>query len=254
MVSDELLEPLRSRAAESIIVVDYDGTTSAIVEDPATAVPVPGVVDALMALRDDYLSVTVVSGRPLDFLTSMLPDGLDLVGLYGLEGMRGGRRWEHPNGGAWREVMADLAASSTSFGPAGMRVELKDLSLTLHYRSHPELRDEVTGFARSQAERAGLVCRPARMSVELHPPIDSDKGTVVTELAADARGVLFAGDDIGDLPAFDALDRLAAQGLYTVRIGVRSDEAPEELLSRADAVVDGPDGVVEVLGQLSIRS
>lgn len=254
MVADELLEPLRSRAGESIIVVDYDGTTSAIVEDPATAVPVPGVVDALMSLRDDYLSVTVVSGRPLDFLTSMLPDGLDLVGLYGLEGMRGGRRWEHPNGGAWREVMADLAASSTSFGPAGMRVELKDLSLTLHYRSHPELRDEVTGFARSQAERAGLVCRPARMSVELHPPIDSDKGTVVEELAAGAEGALFAGDDIGDIPAFDALDRLAARGLYTVRIGVRSDEAPEELLNRADAIVDGPDGVVEVLGQLSIRS
>ena len=50
------------------------------------------------------------------------------------------------------------------------------------------------------------------MSVELHPPVDIDKGTVVADLAADADSALYAGDDVGDLPAFAALDALAARG------------------------------------------
>ncbi len=46
------------------------------------------------------------------------------------------------------------------------------------------------------------------MSWELRPPVPTDKGTVVTELAAGLAAVCFVGDDTGDLPAFEALRRL----------------------------------------------
>jgi trehalose 6-phosphate phosphatase len=52
------------------------------------------------------------------------------------------------------------------------------------------------------------------------------------------------GDDRVDLPGFDALDELAAEGLATLRVAVRSHEAPPELLERADLIIEGPSEVV----------
>ena len=205
----------------------------------------------LAALAEQYEDVIIISGRPVSFLRSKLPTEVSLVGLYGLEGVRHGARWEHPNGGAWREVIADLAALAAASGPPGVRVEPKDLSLTLHYRGMPELEPEVMAFATTLAERAGLAVRPARMSVELHPPIRADKGTILERFASRARLVFFAGDDRGDLPAFDALDRLADRGVHVMRVAVSSSEVPEELVDRADLVLDGPSALLDLLRNLS---
>ncbi|HSS11457.1 MAG TPA: hypothetical protein VLL25_16350, partial [Acidimicrobiales bacterium] len=87
--------------------------------------------------------------------------------------------------------------------------------------------------------------------VELRPPVEADKGTVVEELASGLDAVCFIGDDRGDLPAFAALARLAAEGRDTLAIAVNSDEAPTELLAAADVVVDGPSGVLDLLEALA---
>jgi trehalose 6-phosphate phosphatase len=65
------------------------------------------------------------------------------------------------------------------------------------------------------------------------------------------RAVAFLGDDLGDLPAFDGLDRLATAGVTAVRVGVRTEEAPPELLQRADVVVEGPEGALAFLEALA---
>jgi trehalose 6-phosphate phosphatase len=93
--------------------------------------------------------------------------------------------------------------------------------------------------------------RSAKASVELHPPVPTDKGTVVEAAAGRFAAAAFFGDDIGDLPAFDGLDRLASAGLATVRVAVRTEEAPAELLRRADLVVDGPEGALAVFEELA---
>jgi len=247
---DEGLAPFRDDPAGSRIVLDFDGSLSPIVEDPATAAPVDGATDLLIGLANRYGEVVVVSGRPVDFLTKHLPVEVSIAGLYGLEGLRRGERWEHPNSGAWREVMEDVAVTARSVGPPGMLVEPKGLSITLHYRTRPEIGDEVVAFAKAQAERSGLEARPAKMSMELQPPIETDKGTVIDEWCAGAGHVLFAGDDLGDLPAFDALDRLARRGVDTLRVAVTSDETPDELLARADVTVSGPVGLLTFLHRL----
>jgi len=249
-VNLDLLDSLRNDPASSAIVVDYDGTLSPIVEDPSTAIPTDGAVELLEQLAHRYGIVMIVSGRPLAYLRTRLPDTLGMVGLYGLEGFSNGERWEHPNGGAWRECMADLAMRAEAHGPKGMRVELKDLSITLHYRGIPDLQPAVESYALEQARTAGLHARPARMSMELQPPIDTDKGTVIERVCADCRAVLFAGDDLGDLPGFDALDRLAADGVTSIRVAVGSDETPPLLVGRADLVVESPAALVEALRHL----
>lgn len=249
-VVDELLAPFVADPGSAGILSDFDGTLSPIVTDPDEAAPLAGVPETLDGLARRYKRVAVLSGRPVAFLQRFLPRSVLLSGLYGLEVVDRGVRHDHPHAGAWREVVDDVAALSEARGPSGMLVERKGLSLTLHFRSRPEAEPEVRAWAERQAARSGLVCRPARMSYELHPPIEADKGTAVDQLCSGLAAALFLGDDVGDLPAFDALDRLAANGVAVVRVAVRSSEAPPALLDRADVVVDGPEGAAALLERL----
>jgi len=89
------------------------------------------------------------------------------------------------------------------------------------------------------------------MVVELRPP-GFDKGGVLRRLAAAARpsAVLFVGDDLGDIPAFAAVEALRAAGTPGLTVASASPEAAA-VADRADVAVDGPAGVVELLVTLA---
>jgi trehalose 6-phosphate phosphatase len=246
----EQLDLIRADPGRAGVLLDFDGTLAHIVDDPAAARPVDGASELLAELAGTYRLVAVISGRPVSFLQALLPPVVLLSGLYGLEVARGGERVDHPLAGAWREVIEDVTLLARARGPEGMRVEPKGLSLTLHYRTRPDLEELVQEWARRQAARSGLVARPAKMSVELHPPIEADKGTAVEQLAAGLKAVCFLGDDVGDLPAFSALGRLAERGAAVLRVAVGGPECPEQLAAQADAVVEGPDAALDLLRRL----
>jgi trehalose 6-phosphate phosphatase len=246
------LDALAADPATAGLFCDFDGTLSAIVDRPEDARPLPGAVEALDRLAAVLGRVGLVSGRPVSFLEPLVPSSVMISGLYGLEvRVAEGRRQDHPQAGAWREVVSDVVATAEASGPAGMRVESKGLSLTLHYRGRPEIQADVQAWATHQAARSGLELRPAKMSFELHPPLPADKGTALTELTEGLTVVAFAGDDFGDLPAFDALDTLAETGLATVRIAVRGPEQADALVAAADVTYDTPDDVVAALTALA---
>ena len=256
MPGSDLATLFRDRPDRAGVLVDFDGTLSSIVVDAAEARPAPGSVEVLYRLADRYRLVAVVSGRPVSFLVDRLgsdgkPGPLVLSGLYGLERATadGG---VVVTGGAdrWRTLVERAAVDAESHFPSGVSVERKGLSVTLHVRPHPERAAEVASWALSEADRTGLVLHPARMSWELRPPVRADKGTVVYQLANGLAPVCFVGDDIGDLPAFDVLDKWRRAGTDVVKVAVRSDEAPSELLERSDLQVDGPEGVLAFLQAL----
>lgn len=228
---------------------DFDGTLSAVVEDPAEAAPRPGVVDHLAALVGRYLRVGVISGRPVSFLESHLPGGLFLSGLYGMEESVDGEmstpeeflRWQPAVGRAVAELDRALAADR---GLDHTEVEDKGLSVTVHYRRRPEAGEAITALAERVAETSGLELRPARMSIELHPPVPTDKGHVLRRLVGgfpDAESAIFVGDDVGDLPAFDALALLRSEGLTTAAVAIASSEMDPRMQEKADVVIDGSD-------------
>ncbi len=248
--ADDPLAALREDPAATGIFTDFDGTLAPIVDDPAAAAPVPGAPELLDRLTRHYAVVAAISGRPVSFLAERLPPSVLAVGLYGLEVRRAGRIEVDPDAERWRSVVADAATRAEADGPAGMAVEPKGLSLTLHYRQHPELGDRVADLARRIAEGTGLLVGDARRSVELHPPVAADKGTALRDLATGLGAACFLGDDRGDLTAFRALDDLAADGLRAVKVAVGSDEAPAELLDAADVTVAGPAAAVELLRTL----
>ncbi|MGO4754686.1 trehalose-phosphatase, partial [Streptomyces sp. 2MCAF27] len=104
---------------------------------------------------------------------------------------------------------------------------------------------------RHLAERHGLIVEPGRLVLELRPP-GMDKGVALTEYVREtgATAVLYAGDDLGDLAAFAAVERLRSQGVPGVLVCSGSTEVTE-LAQRADLVVDGPAGVVDLLTSLA---
>jgi trehalose 6-phosphate phosphatase len=242
----ELFAPFRADPQGSGVFIDFDGTLAAIVDDPTTARPVPGAVDVLERLAGHYGRVGVISGRPAAFLRDHLGGhGLFLSGLYGLEFVDDdGEVRAIEEAERWRAVIEQAADAADA---AGIAVERKGLAVTVHFRSDPSREAKVRTWAEQRAEATDLAVHPARMSYELRPPMKLDKGTVLAGAAEGRRQVCFFGDDVGDLSAFDALDRMAAEGASVVKVGVESPEAPDELLERADVTVDGPDGSLSLL-------
>ena len=118
------------------------------------------------------------------------------------------------------------------------RVEEKGVSLTLHFRETPERADEVESWAADVAAATGLEIRPARKSVELHPPVPVDKGTALASHTDDAAtAVVYLGDDIGDLPAFRAVGPTAGDR-PSLRVVVRNDGVHDDLAGLADVLLD----------------
>jgi trehalose 6-phosphate phosphatase len=249
------LGPVAADPAGTLVATDFDGTLSAIVADPEAARPLPAAVDALGSLQARVGAVAVVSGRPVAFLEAVLPvDGLVLVGQYGLErSTAAGTVLADPAVDTHLAAVADAAADAERTFP-DLYVERKGrLAVTVHWRRTPGRGRDVSRWAEATATRLGLARYPTKMAVELRPPVDVDKGTALEALAEGRRVVVFAGDDRGDLAAFDALDRLAARGVHTVRVGVRSSEAPPELVARADVTVEGAAGVADLFAALAAR-
>ena len=107
--------------------------------------------------------------------------------------------------------------------------------------------------ARQVADEHGLELIPGKLVWELRPPVRGDKGDGVRRVVAEsgARAVVVVGDDLGDLPAFAAVAQLAGEGHDGLRVAVRSEEAPPELLAAADLVLEGPEGVLDFLRLLA---
>ncbi len=101
------------------------------------------------------------------------------------------------------------------------------------------------------ADQHDLVVEPGRSVIEVRSA-GMHKGLVVDLLVEElgAGGLVFAGDDLGDLEAFEAVATQGKAGLPTLLVCSASDEQ-SALRSLADVVVAGPDGVLELLRQLA---
>jgi trehalose 6-phosphate phosphatase len=246
-----MIDGLRARLGGDLVGVsvftDFDGVLSALVDDPSMARPAAGALEALHGLVEDGAHVTVVSGRPLAFLAERFESvTIDLVGLYGLEQRISGLTSTHPSTATWQPIIEDVADRALAeLGDA--RVESKGVSLTLHYRETPELAERVEAWAQLVAAESGLEIRPARQSVELHPPIAVDKGTALRDRTPDsATAVVYLGDDVGDLPAFRAVGSIAGDR-PSLRIVVTNDGVASELAGVGDVELASAADVVPFL-------
>jgi trehalose 6-phosphate phosphatase len=242
----------------SAVMTDFDGTLAPIVMDPAAAHPLPEAPGVLAALARRFGVVAVVSGRPAAFLAQRLAaagPAVRLFGVYGLEWVEDGVVRRAREVEPWRGPAAEVVeAARSEFADGTVGIENKGASVTLHWRQAPEEGERAWAFARTWAQRTGLILQPGRMAVEFRPPVGIDKGAVVERLARGCAAACFAGDDAGDLAGFAALDRLAAGGTRAVRLAVADEETPPELVAAADVVAHGPAEALDLLSALAARA
>lgn len=206
----------------------------------------PGAREALEALTGIYRVVAIVSGRRSEEVEGLLDvPGLRFFGLYGMEE-------------AAPELMAVLAPeveAAAAVVPEAW-VENKGASVAVHYRQAPDparARKALVLALQEVASSAGLELVEGKMVVELVPRGQPRKGGAVDRLVGEneLHGALFAGDDVADLDAFEALDRLRDRGLLVVKVAVAGEDSPRSLIDAADVVVQGPGRLVELLRQLA---
>ena len=259
-MSDQLAA-FKAQADAAGIMLDFDGTLSEIVDVPSAARPLPGVPEILTQLARSYRTVAIVSGRSAHELVDWLGPELDIWGVHGAERSRPGDTevvlspQADRFSGTMTRVRDEAEEALTSLGIGGTLVEDKGVMVVLHYRAAENTADAqevLRGLSRKLASTYGLQEAEGKMALELRPPVAFSKGDVVLTLAQEAelQAILFAGDDTVDLPAFDALDNLASDGVLGLRVAVTSQEAPVELVQRADIVVEGPRGMLELLQRL----
>ena len=253
-------------ARETLVGLDFDGTLAPIVPDPARAVIHPDGPAVLAAVAARVRAVALVTGRParqvvelgrLDEVADALPSGARLLvrGQYGHEHWDStSREFASPDVPAGLAAFADeLPALLASADADSAYVEDKGLALAVHTR---RLEEPAAVLARLEprladaAERHGLGLEPGKFVLEVRAP-GMHKGRALREVVAttDARGVLFGGDDLGDLEAFEAARALRDHGLPALLVcsGSTEGEAERVLSEVTDVVVPGPDGVLALL-------
>jgi len=251
----DLLQITAQRAKDSAFFFDFDGTLAPIETDPTAVQPVDGVLDVLVELGRHVRKVVIVSARPAEFLRdrfTALPDAA-LFGLYGLEVTRGTEPVQtHPDAAGYEPVMATVADRARAELPKGALVEFKRLSVALHYRTAPTLRDAIEEWATARADEYGLRAQTGRMVVELKPPTGHDKGSVIRAETEGLTCAWYFGDDISDRKAFDALTaRETEDADFTgVRVAVANPETGAELAGAADVRVDGPQDMPAFLARV----
>jgi trehalose 6-phosphate phosphatase len=253
------IEAFAERASSAGLFMDFDGTLSEIVPRPQDARPLSEIPGLLSELARRFAVVAIVSGRSAHELAGWFGPHVEIWGLHGAERAAGGKvelaEVVRPFLGAIHSARDEAIASFERLRMDGCIVEDKGAMLGLHFRDSPDPRraePEIARIAHDVADRYGLIVVPGRMVFEVRPPIELTKRDVVERRARelDLDAACFIGDDTVDLPAFDALDHLEAEGATCVRVAVRSAESPPALIERADVVIEGPRGVVGTLGDL----
>jgi trehalose 6-phosphate phosphatase len=255
-------------APRAVVGLDFDGTLSPIVDDPESAHIHPDASGVIVDLVREVAAVAVITGRPARQVLDLggLEDVGRLLGDAGSDlqvfGQYGNERWSSTN----RRILSprpprglatferELPGVLRRHDAADAYVEDKGLAVAVHTRRLP---DPDAAFQRllpaigDLAKRCDLVVEPGRNVIEVRSP-GMHKGLAVRALVdeLDAGAFLFAGDDLGDLEAFEAVGELRAGGMPTLLVCSASTEE-SALVPLSDVVVSGPDGVLALLRQLT---
>lgn len=230
--------PISLDAAEASLFLDLDGTLAEFAPTPHEVIADPTRSDLLRRLaRMLQGRIAVVSGRAISDIDRILDHSLPHVaGVHGLE--RRAADGEivtlepHPS---LPDAISLFSAIMRSY--PGALLEVKPLSVALHYRSDPSLGPIVRQAARDFASAAGLHLQEGHMVAELLTP-GRDKGVAVKAFMEENpfAGTLpiFIGDDLTDEKAFQVV---VGMGGVAILVGPREDTAATARLPDVASVI-----------------
>ncbi|MFC1873193.1 trehalose-phosphatase [Chloroflexota bacterium] len=211
---DEIFYRLHERTPA--ILLDYDGTLTPIVDDPAKATLLDQTRKVIRQLSKHY-SVAIISGRDLGDVQNMVGiEGIVYAGSHGFDiiGPDGQYR-DQERGQRFLTALdrAEVELSSTLGNIHEVRVERKLFAITVHYRRVD--RDKLGELEKKSdvvlSHYPELRKTTGKNIFELVPNIDWDKGkaliSLFESLHTDSSRVLpvYIGDDDTDEDAFRAI-------------------------------------------------
>jgi len=260
----EALAPLRANPKSAAILLDIDGTLSPIVEHASDAHVPETTRQLLISVANRYGLVACVSGRRASEARAMVSIGtISYLGSHGVELLRAGWTEAVLDAGVedWARRIREFGREADTSDTRKRRVRLEDKGaiVAFHWRGAPDqdaARAAVDSIAQ-RAQAAGLRTHWGRKVLEVRPPIRIGKGLGITrflnEAGAGIESALYVGDDTTDLDAFRALSTLVQERKLAraIRVGVSSEEGPSAIADEADILVEGPEGVRELLALLT---
>jgi trehalose-phosphatase len=240
----DVADELSRRPSRSGILLDVDGTLAPIVARPELAQVPAETLSVLGRLARRLSVVAAISGRRSEEVRALVPvEGVEAVGTHGLEA-------EPPLAPEVLRAIQDVAAS------VGAWVEAKGAAAAVHFRGMDEPAAAAAAAEPLLVEVAaahGLELLGGKRILELTPAGRPRKGGAVERIARERglQAVVFAGDDVGDLDAFEALRRLREGGVWTCGIASVGPETTPAIAEEADLSVEGPAGVVSLLSAIA---
>jgi trehalose 6-phosphate phosphatase len=233
-----------------LLLFDYDGTLTPIVDRPDLAVLPAETRDSLTSLSYcDRCILGVVSGRSLaDVRERVAVPGLVYAGNHGLEIEGPGVSFIHPQAEDLKNVinqvykqLCDQLADYT-----GVIIEHKGLTLSVHYRLTPEgLAGQVASAFHSVVssfqESAPIKVTQGKKVLEVRPGVLWDKGKAIARLQEtfpQAALTMFFGDDLTDEDGFNVVQEAGGIAVFV---------GPARQPTRALYRVDSPQEVVQTL-------
>src|SRR5438876_951523 len=190
------------------LVFDIDGTLSPIAATPGEAQLYPGVADSLEQAKH-YAHVAIITGRSVaDGARMVNVDGLTYIGTHGLEWADG--LPFHTPVHLLPEAIEYVAAGKYLLDLAeqehmpGILVEHKSVGGAVHYRLAPDpeqARQNILDLLAEPAQRVHMKLIEGKRVIEIRVPLHINKGHALRsflQLYA-LQGILFAGDDQGDI-------------------------------------------------------
>ena len=225
--------------------LDVDGTLIDIAPTPeAVAIPpeLPGVLTRLSDRTGGALAL--VSGRPMESLDRFFaPLRLPSAGIHGAEMRFADGSTESLAADEIEAVRLRLRALGAE---RGLLVEEKSVSVTIHFRTRPELEGELEAAIREiVAGEPHLALQPGKMMLEVRPA-SADKGRALKRFMERppfaGRTPLAIGDDLTDEHMFRvAVDK----GGVAVRVGT------DRRKTVATHHLDGPESVRSWLSRMA---
>ncbi|MFQ5910366.1 MAG: trehalose-phosphatase [Thermoplasmata archaeon] len=236
-----------------IMLLDYDGTLTPIVQSPDLAVLGEGMLSVLTRLRDNQRFVIgVISGRSLSDVKSKVElDGIWYAGNHGMEIEYQDDVFVHPQARRSMPLISRICSRIKPLlvGYEGALIEDKGLTASVHYRmvaEHdiPEVKRVVESAIRPFSENGEILLTHGKMVLEIRPNVRWDKGRAVLWLLktmgagfSDEYLVVYVGDDRTDEDAFEVV---RGRGIAVM-------VSSEDVESKAEYVLSSVDDVQEFL-------
>jgi len=250
------VDALRAALPSGLVALDFDGTLAAISPRPGDASPLDGAGQLLRDVRATGAALAIVTGRTVASLLRVT--GFDAIPGIVIYGIHGAQRWQAgrlraaaPPAGLG-QLRASLPGLLAGIEP-DLWLEDKGLSLVIHARLTPDpdhFLEVLRAPVGAAAAAAGLGVRPGKEVLEICIP-GLDKGTAIRELlGGDPAAAVYAGDDLGDLPAIGEVNAWGARtGRPALTVGV-SAGGRGPVAGQAGVTVPDPQGLMSLLRRI----